>query len=120
MSDALGRIPIVQPDSRNAIPVPPPTPTPQAQMRAAQRRARRLVTYEHVWRLHRRGWSNRAIAQPLGIGRMTVAPSLQTPTFPKRKRRSDTGKSILTPYKARLLKRWNTGCREALRLFRDL
>jgi hypothetical protein len=47
VSDALSRTPVVQPDGRTAVPVPPATPTPQAQMRAAQRRARRLATDEH-------------------------------------------------------------------------
>jgi transposase len=51
---------------------------------------------------------------------MTVVRYLQAPTFPERKGRSDTGKSLLTPYKAYILKRWNAGCREALRLFRNL
>jgi transposase len=51
---------------------------------------------------------------------MTVVRYLQAPTFPERKGRSDTGKSLLTPYKAYILKRWNAGCREALRLFRGL
>jgi transposase len=88
-------------------------------MRAAQRRSRRLVTYEQVWRLYRQSWSNRAIAQQLGIGRMTVVRYLQTPTFPERKGHSTIGKSVLTPYKERL-RRWNAGCREALQLFRDL
>jgi transposase len=120
VSEALSRVPVVQPDGRTAMPVPPSTPTPQAQTRAVQRRARRLTIYERVWTLHRQGWSNRAIAQQLGIGRMTVVRYLQAPTFPERKGRSDTGKSVLTPYKERLLKRWNAGCRDALRLFRDL
>jgi hypothetical protein len=31
---------------------------------------------------------------------MTVVRSLQVPTFPERKGRSDTGKSLLTPYDA--------------------
>jgi transposase len=120
VSEALSRIPVVQPDGHAAMPVPPSKPTPQAQMRAAQRRLRRHTTYERVWTLHRQGWSNRAIAQQLGIGRMTVVRYLQAPTFPERKGRSDTGKSVLTPYKERLLKRWNAGCRDVLRLFRDL
>jgi transposase len=51
---------------------------------------------------------------------MTVVRYLQAPTFPKRKGRSDTGKSRLTPYEERPLTRWNAGCREALQLFRDL
>jgi transposase len=120
VSKVLSRTPIVQPDGQTAMPVPPSMPTPQAQTRAAQRRARRLATYDHVWRLHHQGWSNRAISQQLGIGRMTVVRYLQAPTFPERKGRSDTGKSILTPYKERLLKRWNAGCRDVLRLFRDI
>ncbi|HSF30318.1 MAG TPA: transposase [Candidatus Tectomicrobia bacterium] len=120
MSEALSRASVVQPDGRTAMPVPPSTPTPQAQARAAQRRARRLTTYERVLTLHRQGWSNRAIARQLGIGRMTVVRSLQAPTFPKRKGRSDTGKSVLTPYKERPLKRWTAGCRDVSRLFRDL
>ena len=120
VSDMLSRTPVVQPDGQTAVPVPPSTPTPQAQTRAAQRRARRLASYEQVWALHRQGWSNRAIAQQLGIGRMTVVRSLQAPTFPERKGHTTTGRSVLTPYKERLLKRWNAGCREALQLFRDL
>jgi transposase len=120
VSTALSRPPIVQPDGQTAVPVPPSPPTPQAQTQAAQRRSRRLATYEQVWNLHRQGWSNRTIAQQLGMGRMTVVRYLQAPTFPERKGRSDTGKSLLTPYKERLLKRWNMGCREALQLFRDL
>jgi transposase len=120
VSDTLSHTPVVQPDGRTAVPVPPPTPPPQAQTLAVQRRARRLATYDHVWRLYRQGWSNRAIAQQLGIGRMTVVRYLQAPTFPERKGRSDTGKSLLTPYKAYILKRWNAGYREALQLFRAL
>jgi transposase len=120
VSEALSRTPIIQPDGQTAVPVPPSTPTPQAQTQAAQRRSRRLATYERVWTLYRQGWSNRAIAQQLGIGRMTVVRYLQAPTFPERKGRSDTGKSLLTPYKERLLRQWNAGCREALQLFRDL
>jgi transposase len=69
---------------------------PQAQTRAAQRRARRLTICERVWTLHRQGWSNRAIAQQLGSGRMTVVRYLQAPTFPERKGRSDTGRSVLS------------------------
>jgi transposase len=76
--------------------------------------------YEQVWTRHRQGWSNRAIAQQLGIGRMTVVRYLQAPTFPERKGHTNLGKSVLTPYKERLLKWWNAGCREASQLFRDL
>jgi transposase len=120
VSDAQSCFPVTQADGRTALPVPPSTPTPQAQTRAAQRRARRLTIYTQVWTLHQQGWSPRLIAQHLGIGRMTVVRYLQAPTFPERKGHTNPGKSVLTPYKERLLKRWNAGCREALQLFRDL
>jgi transposase len=120
VSEGRRRPPIVQPDGQTAVPVPPSAPTPQAQTRAAQRRARRLATYEQVWSLHRQGWSPRLIAQHLGIGRMTVVRYLQAPTFPERKGRSETRQSLLTPYTAEILTRWNAGCREARQLFHAL
>jgi transposase len=93
---------------------------PQAQTRAAQRRARRLATYAQVWTLHREGWSNRVIAQHLGLGRMTVVRYLQAPTFPERNGRSEARRSLLTPYQEDILRRWNTGGREARPLFRAI
>jgi transposase len=50
VSEALSRTPIIQPDGRTAMPVPPSSPTPQAQTWAAERRLRRLATYEPRWR----------------------------------------------------------------------
>jgi transposase len=100
--------------------VPPSAPSLQEQTRAAPRRGRRLATYEHVWTLHRQGWAPQAIAQHLGMGRWTVVRYLQAPTCPERKGRSATGKSVLTPYKASILKRWNAGCRDARQLFRAI
>jgi DNA-binding NarL/FixJ family response regulator len=113
VNDMLRRTRVVQPDGQTAVLVSPRTPTPQAQTRAAERRSRRLATDAQVWTLHRQGWSNRAIAQPLGIGRMTVVRDLQAPTCPERKGHTNPGKSVLTPDKERLLTRWNAGCREA-------
>ena len=109
MSEARSRTPVLQPDGRHAVPVPPRMPSLQEQTRAAQRRARQLATYEQVWTLHRQGWAPRAIAPQLGMGRWTVVQYLRAPPFPERKGRSDQGKSLLTPYKAYILKRWNTG-----------
>ena len=120
VSEAQSCLPVTQADGRTAVPVPPSTPTPQARTRAAQRRARRLATYGQVWTLHREGWSNRVIAHHLGIGRMTVVRYLQAPTFPERKGRSETWRSLLTPYQEDILRRWNAGCREARQLFRAI
>jgi transposase len=97
VSEALSRTPVVQPDGRTAVPVPPPMPSPQAQTRAAQRRARWLATYAKVWTLSRQGWSNRAIAQQLGIGRMTVVRHLQAPSFPETQRAERHGQESPHP-----------------------
>jgi transposase len=117
----LGRQqPMALPDGTVAVPVPPPdTPRP-AQQRAAQRQARRQTIYEQIWTFHRQGWTGHAIAQQVGISLRTVQRDLQTATFPGRKRRSDCGQSLLDPYKATLLERWNAGCHTAMRLFREL
>jgi hypothetical protein len=47
----------------------------------------------------------------------TVQRDLRTTTFSGRKRRSDRGHSLLEPYKAALLERWNAGCHSAARCF---
>ena len=45
---------------------------------------------------------------------------LRNATFAGRKRRCDLGDSVLNPYKAFLLERWNAGCHTAMWLFREL
>src|SRR5919108_3127062 len=113
--------PVLLPEGAVAVPVPPPveTPTP-AQQRAGQRQARRQALHQQVWALHHQGWTAPAIAQQVGLGLRTVQRDLQHATFAGRKRRSDLGTSVLNPYKAYLLERWNAGCYTAMRLFREL
>src|SRR5436305_2043928 len=43
-----------------------------------------------------------------------------TLTFPERQCRSDTGQSLLDPWKPVILERWNGGCRHSRRLFHEL
>jgi transposase len=112
--------PVTQPDGTVAVPVPPPTPPRKAQELAHQRQARRLALQQQSWAFHQQGWPGWAIAQQLGSGKNTVFRSLRTETVPARKRRTDRGRSLLTPYTPSLLARWNAGCRDALRLFREL
>ena len=112
--------PVPLPDGALAVPVPPhdlPRPAPQ---RAVQRQARRQALHQQVWALHRQGWTAPAIAQQVGLSLRTVQRDLRTATFAGRRRRSDLGESVLTPYKPYLLERWNAGCYTAMRLFRDL
>jgi transposase len=101
--------------------VPPPaaTSTPALQ-RAAQRHAHRQQLHAQVWTFHDQGWTGAAIAQHVGLSLRTVQRDLRTATVAGRKRRSDRGDSVLTPYKSYLRERWNAGCYTAMRLFRDL
>lgn len=107
-------------DGTVVAPVPsPPRPT-MVQAKATRRRAQRVARYEQVWTLRRQGYSGEAIAHQLSMGRSTVFRSLHAPTFPERKERSDRGRSLLTPYKTYLLRRWNDGCHDALQLFGEI
>jgi transposase len=75
-----------------------------------------VALHQQVWALHDREWSGHAIATQLGIGKNTVFRYLRTPTLPERRRRRDSGHSVLNPSKPYLLERWNAGCHDALRL----
>ena len=79
-----------------------------------------IQLHTQVWALHRQGWTAPAIAQHVGMGLRTVQRDLRSAVFAGRKRRSDHGESVLNPYKPYLLERWNAGCYNAMRLFRDL
>jgi transposase len=117
---ALRQAPVAQSDGTVALPVPPPPLPRTARELAHQRQARRLALHQQIWALHQQGWPGWAIAQQLGIGKNTVYRYLRMETLPERKRRTDRGRSILTPYTPYLLERWNAGCRDAVRLFREL
>jgi transposase len=118
VNDALRRQGVPLADGTVAAAVPPPPPT--GQQKTAQRRAHRVESHQQVWALRAQGWPGHAIAAQLGIGKSTVFRYLRTTTLPERARRRDRGRSILNPYKPYLLDRWNAGCREALRLYREI
>jgi transposase len=111
---------VTRDDGSVAVPVSPPPRPPTAQERAESSRARRLALYENIWELRRQDWSADAIARQLGVHRSTVFRSVQQPTFPERKERRGKGRSVLGPYKDYLVQRWNDGCLNARRLFREI
>ena len=112
--------PVPLPDGTAAVPIPPPPTPPPEQARAAQRAAHRQATYDAVWALHRQGCTVPAIAAQVGHSRHTIERYLRLPTWPVPQHRSSYGRSVLNPYKAYLLERWNAGCRTAMQLFREL
>jgi transposase len=112
--------PVPLPDGAVAVPVPPPPTPPREEERAAERAARRQAVYEQVWALHRQGWPIVAIAAQVGRSGRTIERYLQMPIWPGRQHRRHYGRSILNPYKAYLLERWNAGCHTAIQLFQEL
>ena len=120
VNETMRQQPVPLPDGAIAVPVPPHDIPRPAQQRAVQRQARRQALHAQVWALHRQGWTAPAIAQHVGLSLRTVQRDLRSATFAGRKRRSDLGESVLTPYKGYLLDRWNAGCHTAMRLFREL
>jgi transposase len=112
--------PVPLSDGALAVSVPPHAISRPAPQCAAERQARRQALHTQVWALHRQGWTAPAIAQQVGLSLRTVQRDLRTATFAGRRRRRDCGESGLTPYKPYLLERWNAGCYNAMRLFRDL
>ena len=120
VNETICSLPVPLPNGALAVPVPPHAISLSAQQRAAERQARRQALHQQVWALHHQGWTAPAIAQQVGLGLRTVQRDLRSTTFAGRKRRSDLGESVLNPYKPYLLERWNAGCYNAMRLFRDL
>jgi transposase len=119
-NEALRQPPMMRPDSTVTVSVPPPSHSRTAQELAYQRWARRLALHQQIWAFHHEGWPGCAIAKHLGVGKNTVFRYLRTETLPERRRRTERGRTLLTPFHAYLLARWNAGCRDALRLFREL
>jgi transposase len=70
--------------------------------------------------LHRQGWTTTAIAAQVGRSCRTIERYVHMPTWPGRQHRRHYGRSILNPYKAYILERWNAGCHTAIQLFHEL
>jgi transposase len=117
---AMRQQPIPLPEGTVAVSVPPPPTPPLEEARAAQRAAQRQARYDEVWALHRQGWTTTAIAAQVGRSCRTIERYLHLPTWPGRQHRRHYGRSILNPYKAYILERWNAGCHTAIQLFHEL
>jgi transposase len=89
------------------------------QLLRQHRRARRLSRYDDVMRLHAQGVSVRQIAQQMGMGRQTVRRYLNHGAFPEIVQRRKMP-SILDRWEPYLLERWQAGCHNALRFYREI
>ena len=120
VNEASSRTAMTRPDGTVVVPVLAAAPPRNAQVQAAHSRSRRVGRHQQIWTLRRQGWTGQAIARQLRVAKRTVFRYLRTPTFAERTPHRRRGQSILNPYKDTLLQRWNSGCRDALQLFRAI
>jgi transposase len=108
-----------QTDSAKAVTASAVTPTNVPSDRppspADLRRQQRVETVQQ-WQ--RQGQTQRTIASQLGLSTKTVRRYLHTP-LPLAPLRH-TRQSLLEPYKAYLIERWNNGCHNAAQLCREI
>jgi hypothetical protein len=79
-----------------------------------------LADDEQVRDFYQRGWTMKAIAAQVGRNRRPVNKDIQASTFPERQPQRRRHPTLLDPYKAYLLERWNAGCHHALELCREI
>lgn len=82
------------------------------------RREERLARYQQVIAFHQQGLSQQAIADQTGIGHSTISRWLAAGTFPEKKPREQA--SQIDCYLPYLFERWEAGCHNIARLFREL
>lgn len=101
-------------------PVARRVPVPRADAQRQQdARARRRTRYEQVVALWAQGLSKLAIARRTGVSRHTIIAWLGVGHFPERRQRVPRP-TQLTPHAAYLRTRWDAGCHNASRLWREL
>jgi transposase len=113
--------PLEAPDISSG-PIMPNRPRQRLQQQVAarqQRHARLSEQYEAIQRLHHAGADVADIARTVGVSRRTVyryraLPEPPTPKQPHRRWR------VLDPYEDYLLRRWQEGCHNGRRLWREI
>jgi transposase len=96
-----------------------PPPLPKAERLRLERRTRRLDRFTKVVTLHRRGVSIRALSQQLGVDRHTIRRYIAADAFPEIAKRRPRP-SVLDPWKPYLRQRWDEGCHNGSRLWREI
>ena len=110
--------------SSHADPADPLSLRPAWRQRAeedsAQRHAPWVARYEEVLALHGQQLAVADIARRVRISRQTVYRHLRLGCPPARKRHAGPRRTLLDPHKAYLCRRWNEGCHNGVRLWREI
>jgi len=116
--EALHRIRVAGAASSSAH-VAAPIPRPERKAQQEQSRSRRMQRYEAVRQLYLQGVTLSEIARRFQMGRMTVQKFAYAETYPETAAyRVQAG--MLHPYEAYLRERWQQGCRNGARLYREV
>lgn len=85
------------------------------------RREKRMARYEMVRALHEQGMSQREIARTLKLSRQTISKFLHAEQYPEmhHKKRGEKP-SLLDPYRAYILHRWQQGYRNSVQLYDEI
>jgi len=84
-----------------------------------QRHAKYVTAYERIHTLRAAGADIAGISRTVGVSRETVYRYLRMPQPPTRKRPLPRRK-VLTPFYPYLLRRWDEGCHDGMRLWREI
>ncbi len=100
-------------------------PRPQAWTQRAEEKSlhqheRRVAAYDAVCDLHTKGADIADIARTVGVSRRTVYRYLGMGSPPERRRQGRRVRPERAVYEAYLVRRWNEGCHNARRLWREL
>jgi transposase len=96
-----------------------PVALTHAEQRQHQCQQRRQARYDHVQTLAAQGVSLRTIATQLHLSRGTVRKYARASAAPVPQPRANRV-SVLDPYKAYLVERWNAGCHVGAELLREI
>jgi transposase len=100
------------------LPAPTPWTPPPVSSTPTQRQVQRHERHTTIQALHALGWEQQAIAAHLGVHPKTVSRQLRR--FPDVVEERALRPSVLDPYLPYLLQRWEEGCTNASRLFREV
>jgi len=96
----------------------PPT-LPATEQRRLARQQQRHECYDQIKEFRRQGWTQKAIAQQVGVSLRTVKRFLSTETYPERSRRRRQARNT-DRYEAYLRQRLAQGCHTVAQLYREV
>jgi transposase len=96
-----------------------PAPLPATQQRRLARQEKRHERYDQIQALRRQGWTQKSIAQQVGVSLRTVKRFLSADAYPERSRRRRQPHNT-DRYDAYLRQRLAEGCHNVAQLYREV